>query len=86
MKGAQERLSRRPSPPMLDTALNHLPLVLAFVALLIAHLFRLEERISPVAKKRFPSLLPQPIFAHREMKGELVLVDPDGRVSRPKQR
>lgn len=71
---------------MLDTALNHLPLVVAFVALLIAHLFRLEARISPAAKRRTPSLRPQPTFAHREMNGDLVLVDPDGRVSRRNQR
>ncbi|HUY95986.1 MAG TPA: hypothetical protein VMU71_11830 [Terracidiphilus sp.] len=71
---------------MPDTALNHLPIALAFLALLIAHLFRLAERISPAAKKRAPSRRLQPAFAHRERNGDLVLVDPDGRVSRPRQR
>ncbi|MFZ0394456.1 MAG: hypothetical protein WCF17_02065 [Terracidiphilus sp.] len=67
---------------MLDTALNHLPLVVAFVVILIAHMFRLEERISPAKKKRARALRPGPIFASRRMNGETVLVDPDGRVSR----
>ena len=66
---------------MFDTALNHLPLALTFLALLIAHMFRFEERVSPIAKKPIPSLRPQPIFAHREMAGDLVLRDPDGRVA-----
>lgn len=62
---------------MIDTALNHLSLVVAIVALLIAHMLRLDVCVSSVKKRAH---LPH-TFAHREMDGELVLVDPDGRRS-----
>lgn len=71
---------------MMDTALDHLPLVLAFIALLIAHMCRLDERISAVVNRRSRAARPPRTFAHREMNGELVLVDPDGRVSRRRRR
>jgi len=71
---------------MLDTALNHLPLALTFVTLLIAHMLRFEEIVSPVPNRRTQSLLPQPVFSHRQMNGETLLVDPDGRASRLNKR
>jgi hypothetical protein len=69
---------------MLDTALNHLPLCVTFVAILIAHMFlRLEARISQTRRVRSRS--PRH-FANPEMRGETILVDPDGRVSRLRRR
>lgn len=61
---------------MLDSASNHLPLALTFVGLLIAHMFRLDERIASTSKRKLSA---RRTFGHREMKGDLVLVDPDGR-------
>lgn len=71
---------------MFDTALNHLPLAVAFIAILVAHMFRLEEGISPVSKQRIPKMRPRHHFGNREMDGEMVLVDPDGRITRSRRR
>jgi hypothetical protein len=74
-----------PGVSMLDTALNHLPLSITFVAILIAHMFlRLEARISQTSRAR--SRCPRPRFANPEMRGAAILVDPDGHVSPPRRR
>jgi hypothetical protein len=69
---------------MFDTAANHLPLAVTFIALLIVHMLKLDACVSSVTRrKRYAR--PRPVFSH-ETEGELVLVDPDGRRSRRKRR
>ena len=68
---------------MVDPATHHLPLVITCIVLLIIYMFRLDEHILP--RRRRPARR-RPTFAHREMNGELLLVDPDGRVSRRRKR
>lgn len=69
----------------MDSVLDHLPLVFAVVAVLIAHMCRLDELVFSVGR-RARAARPQRAFSHRETDGELVLVDPDGHVSRRRRR
>lgn len=71
---------------MFETALNHIPLAVAFVAILILHLFRLEVRLTAVSRQHSPTKRPRFPFGNREMNGEMVLVDPDGRITRSRRR
>lgn len=75
---------------MTDTALNHLPLVIAFITLLIAHMFRLDELVFGTIGRR-ARLARQASrvrrkFARCEANGDVVVVDPDGRITRRRGR
>lgn len=71
---------------MFESALNHLPLVIAFIAVLVIHLFRLEVRIAAASKPHSPRQRPRFPFGNRQLNGETVLVDPDGRISRSRRK
>jgi hypothetical protein len=70
---------------MLESASDHLVLVFLSIAVLLVHIFKMDERIAaPVEKRARRAHTPRRTFSHYVSTDEsapIPLVDPDGRVT-----
>jgi len=70
---------------MLESASDHLVIVFVSIAVLLIHMFKMDERIAaPAAKRARRGRATRPTFSHYASSDEsapIALIDPDGRIT-----